>query len=113
MTTFRTYSLVAAIALCTASLPLVAHATDHSEVTVSTADLDLTTAGGVVALKQRIHGAAKTVCINVYPQQSVSSDVVRECRIEAAHQAQAAVQSAVRLAAASQATSVEAFAVPR
>jgi UrcA family protein len=117
MIAIRTLALVSAFAVCPAGLPAVAMAatpgSDVSEVSVSTADLDLGSAQGVATLRQRIRAAAKTVCLEAFPGASASSDPVRMCRIEAAHNAMPAVQSAVRVAEAGQALSVEASVIPR
>jgi UrcA family protein len=117
MIAFHKFALVSAITLCKAGLPAVCLAAtpraDVSEVSVSTADLDLGTAQGVATLRHRIHAAAKTVCLDAFPSAGVSSEQVRMCRIEAAQHAMPAVQSAVRVAEAKQAVSVEAAVIPR
>jgi len=117
MIAFNKLALLSAIAFCSAGLPAVAMAAtpepDVGEVSVSTADLDLGTAQGVATLRHRIHAAAKTACMDAFPNAQVSSDQVRMCRIEAAQQAMPAVQAAVRVAEAKQAVSVEAAVIPR
>ncbi len=92
MTSFRSICLATVIALCPAALPAMASASttqDEVSVAVPAGDLDLTSPQGVAVLKQRIRDAAKTVCTAAYAPAGVTSDLVRECRIEAARDARA------------------------
>jgi UrcA family protein len=115
MTVSRTLAAFAAIAFCTASLPALAHAAtpDAVEITVPTTDLSLNTADGRAMLHKRIHIAAKTACMTVIPTSDEFSDAMQSCEEQAVSQARQAVRSAVRLAEANQAISLQASAIPR
>jgi len=115
MTVSRTLAAFAAIALCTASLPALAHAAtpDDVEINVPTADLNLNTTGGRAALHKRIHMAARTACRTANPTANEFSDGMQTCEEEAVKQARAAVRSVVRVAEANQAVSLQASAIPR
>jgi UrcA family protein len=115
MTVSRTLAAFAAIALCTAGLPALAHAAtqDVVEISVPTADLNLSTTGGRAALHKRIHLAAKTACMKASPTSNDFSEAMQSCEEQAVGQVRGAVRSAVRLAAANQAISLQASAIPR
>jgi len=115
MTAYRTLAAFAALAVCTAGLPALAHAATPNavEISVPTADLNLNTADGVSTLHKRIHKAAKTACLKASPTSNEFSEGTRACEEEAVSQAREAVRSAVRVAEANQAVSLQASAIPR
>jgi UrcA family protein len=115
MTVSRTLAAFAAIALCTAGLPALAHAAaqDAVEINVPTTDLNLNTADGVSTLHKRIHMAARTACTKANPAANEFSEGMRSCEEQAVSQAREAARSAVRVAEANQAVSLQASAIPR
>jgi UrcA family protein len=114
MTVSRKIALFAAIAVCTSGLPALASAatTDAVEISVPTADLNLNTSEGQNTLHKRIHKAARLACLKAGQARDGNAEGTRVCEEEAVSQARAAVDSAIRFAAADQALSLQASAIP-
>jgi len=110
MSSFHTICAAIFLAAAAAATPAIAMPVanpDFAAVTVSTADLDLSSAGGVAALKQRIRQAAKTVCEAANAPAAFSPDAVRACRIDSMQRARSDVMAAIRVATSHPAKSVQ------
>jgi UrcA family protein len=114
MSTSRKIALFAALVLCTAGLPSLASAAtpDDVQVSVPTADLDLTAPSGQRLLHKRIHRAALTACMNANQTTNELSEPMQICVEKAVRDAGAAVQEVIRVATANQAVSLQASAIP-
>jgi UrcA family protein len=102
----KTILILAAAAVAFSASPALAqNAAGSSQLVVSSAGLDLTTAGGVARLDRRIRTAVEIACGPTSDSDLHGKNVVRQCRIDTLALARAQRDTAI--AAASGASPIQ------